>query len=719
VERPADHDLLEGLLRGEFCHVLAPRQIGKSSLRARTARRLRDAGVRCASIDLTSTGNTASAEEWYFGLVDETAKRLGLADPIASWEKNRNLAPARRWRDYLCRLVSDPEDTRPLVVMIDEIEAVRLAGFDVDDFFTTMREIFERRADDADCRRLTFCLLGVTTPSDLIKDKLITPFNVSRGIRLGDFSRGEMSVLAEGLRHLGADSEALLDAVHRWTDGHPYMTMRICAALAESGTIVAGDEAAAVDQVIRREFLDRPLADPNLNYAANRFVDHERRFEHPGATLTDKVSLFRRVLKGERVPSELESALQMELRLSGMLKDVDEGGARVLRPRNKIFVKVFDHEWLCSQGNRRFISESVWKWLDSEKDSSYLLHGNALEQAVKWARTMPLSDDEEEFLAVSQRKERDALEQRRASVAEEVARSKAEADVAKRTVRWVVAVSIAIVVIAAFVIVQIARVNRIAASAADERAHKLAERMSQRFDLYRDAVELAAGRRDVQDALADAKAHPEWYDRERAELNKSEPGCRVCDKVCQTLEETPVTDAARDFQSWILFNKEGILLGRFPKTEVRNNAGLNYEWRDYFKGALQEDKDKGRPYVSRIFASEGDSDYKVGVSFPVHSSKGGAVIGLLLAQLSAGSSRGGFMLSDPSPPKGVVDVMVGLSDRGRTEYVPRTSQTFVVLYDGLKDGSAPADALLAEGAQMQGMAHVKDTPFTVLVRVSP
>jgi hypothetical protein len=32
VERQADKDLLDGLLKGEFCYVLTSRQMGKSSL---------------------------------------------------------------------------------------------------------------------------------------------------------------------------------------------------------------------------------------------------------------------------------------------------------------------------------------------------------------------------------------------------------------------------------------------------------------------------------------------------------------------------------------------------------------------------------------------------------------------------------------------------------------------------------------------------------------
>ena len=53
IERAADQALYQALRAGELCYVLAPRQIGKSSLRVRTARKLSENGARCAELDLT------------------------------------------------------------------------------------------------------------------------------------------------------------------------------------------------------------------------------------------------------------------------------------------------------------------------------------------------------------------------------------------------------------------------------------------------------------------------------------------------------------------------------------------------------------------------------------------------------------------------------------------------------------------------------------------
>jgi CheY-like chemotaxis protein len=56
IERQADRDLLASLSRGEFCHVLTSRQMGKSSLMARTAHVLRQRGFEVVTLDLAAVG---------------------------------------------------------------------------------------------------------------------------------------------------------------------------------------------------------------------------------------------------------------------------------------------------------------------------------------------------------------------------------------------------------------------------------------------------------------------------------------------------------------------------------------------------------------------------------------------------------------------------------------------------------------------------------------
>src|SRR5262245_53249936 len=86
VERPADQELPDALLQCELCYVIAPRQIGKSSLRIRTTAWLKKECVHCLTIDLNWIGK-GSEEQWYRGLMREVSIKLKLkVDVAAFWE---------------------------------------------------------------------------------------------------------------------------------------------------------------------------------------------------------------------------------------------------------------------------------------------------------------------------------------------------------------------------------------------------------------------------------------------------------------------------------------------------------------------------------------------------------------------------------------------------------------------------------------------------------
>lgn len=422
LPRPADDELESLLFAGSYCNIIAPRQIGKTSLRVRVASRLERRGRRCVAIDLTSLGTVRKDEEWYFGFIYAIARSLGQPSPWPFWKELAGVPFARRWADYLLSLAE--QFPNGLVIFVDEIEAVLLSDtstsasaaslsaeerFSRDDFFTAIRALFEGRNQDERCRRLTFCLVGVTTPSDLVVNKKVTPFNISRSLLLQDFTRGEIDALATPLSTLGANTSALLDAIFWWTDGHPYMTMRICASVARMGTIAAGQERQRVDQVVQREFLDHALQDPNLNYAARRFDD--TRFEAGGVTLTDKILLYDKVLANEFVEDQVEDNVQLELRLAGIIKAVYTDQGRGLRVRNRIFARALDREWLASKGDRREIATGVWSWTKAERNPEWLFRGAKLREALSRARSgVPLSPIEREFLTESQRVETEALQ---------------------------------------------------------------------------------------------------------------------------------------------------------------------------------------------------------------------------------------------------------------------------------------------------------------------
>jgi len=344
VVRRADADLVEGLRDGEFCYILNTRQIGKSSLILRAASRLREEGATVAVLDLTSIGQNVTPAQWYNGLLLLLSEQIGLEDELEDfWDEHGHLAPLQRFfgalrRVVLPRIAERPGASGRLILFVDEIDAVRSLPFSADEFFIAVRECYNRRAHDPTYQALTFCLVGVATPADLIQDTRLSPFNIGRRIPLTDFTPEEAAPLAGGL---GPQGPALLDRVLYWTAGHPYLTQRLLRTLAEEG--VAARTAIGptdVDVVCNRLFFRHGERDndDNLAFVRNRLL----RSEADTAALLEK---YWKVLVGRRVHDDDTDPLCGFLKLSGIVRVLPDGRMAV---RNRIYGRVFHKGWVES-----------------------------------------------------------------------------------------------------------------------------------------------------------------------------------------------------------------------------------------------------------------------------------------------------------------------------------------------------------------------------------
>ena len=424
ITRQADRDIYNALKQKEFCYVLNSRQMGKSSLRVRTMKTLSKIGFKCVAIDLGILGRFPTAEQWYGGLVAELWRKLrlssGIDDDLSWWRSHLDLSPLQRFNRFVedVLLVNCLED---IVIFLDEVDNIINLDFR-DELLILIRNCYEKRVESKQYFRLTFCLLGVATPSSLRINKQLSPFNIGKAIGLTGFDFAEAQPLTMGLASKFNNSTEILKEILFWTKGQPFLTQKLCLLAVRHQEL-----AADIPQLIQQYLVD--------NWEIQDEPEHLKtirdRLLHNQQNKARLLTLYQQIIQRQGIVIN-DSDEQVELRLSGLV--CPQQGKLVVS--NPIYAKVFDRQWVAERLSAISpYQNAIAAWLKSARqDSSRLLRGTALMEGQTWARKYSITSEEKEFLNKSEFLAIKEREQAQKAQKAEIAERRLAQE--KRLVRW-------------------------------------------------------------------------------------------------------------------------------------------------------------------------------------------------------------------------------------------------------------------------------------------
>ncbi len=316
VSRDADCQIQKHFRSMNYVLLIEPRQQGKTSFINHLIWSLTIEDLKFAFVDV-STLDRSSDETWYKDFYSRIMSQLKTF-PIntSSWP-----SPPKdgvTWRKFLKEIATlITVNNLRLVIVLDEIGAVSFPG--AIQCFITIREVYNARLIETEFRQLSFLLSGVFHPRDLIKDELISPFNIAHRIRLYDFTLPQVhGLIAKAWP--GKQADDLAQRIYYWTDGQPYIVQRLCSYLSPDAT---PDNVDAGVERFRRE------DDNHISPILQRM--------HNNGKLFDYVKLIQSGSQRKFYPGENSQSQQAQLELLGIIKADVRGNCRI---RNRIYEQV-------------------------------------------------------------------------------------------------------------------------------------------------------------------------------------------------------------------------------------------------------------------------------------------------------------------------------------------------------------------------------------------
>lgn len=326
VERAADRQLrtvIEDM--GRPAYILVSRQMGKTNLLINMKRER----VSDIVLYLDLSNRFDSARKWFRNVIDSLLDSYpdffdGLEEKVVKQREGAGFEPNVEFDRHL-RLLLRACNKR-VIIVLDEIDS--LVGCSYSDVvLAQIRSMYFSRVNYAEYGRLTYVLSGVAEPSDLIRDKNISPFNIGEKIYLEDFVRSEFDDFIKKAELRISDSVA--DSVFQWASGNPRITWDVCSEIEDrilSGEVV---DEHTVDRVVEKLYLRDYDRAP---------VDHIRTLVEADVQIRNAVVAVRYSRSGI-----FDDKIKSKLYLAGIIKSIEHGEIVI---KNRVIDDALSDRWI-------------------------------------------------------------------------------------------------------------------------------------------------------------------------------------------------------------------------------------------------------------------------------------------------------------------------------------------------------------------------------------
>lgn len=371
VERAADRQLRKVIDEmGRPPYILVARQMGKTNLLLNMKRERIDDIV--LYLDLSNRFDTS--RQWFRNIIDMlldiNSDIFGsLQDLIVKQRLGDMLEPSTEYDRHLRMLLRNT--AKKVVIVLDEIDS--LVGCSYSDVvLAQVRSMYFSRTNFDDYSRLTYVLSGVAEPSELIKNKDISPFNIGEKIYLEDFEFEEFMNLLEKLSVTVEGDIAV--RIFDWVSGNPRMTWDVCSEVEDrlllGQNVVADDIDDIIYHLYLRDFDRAP-------------IDHMR-------TLVESDSRIRSAIMSLRYGNTEfpEDKVKSRLYLAGITNAA--GGA--IRIKNKIIDHALSDSWIeqISNVQQSYVDLASEAYVAKKYELAIEYYESALAESVNSTEVTPI-----------------------------------------------------------------------------------------------------------------------------------------------------------------------------------------------------------------------------------------------------------------------------------------------------------------------------------------